>query len=175
MPKSAQQEAEAFILDICEGEVDKNSYSWPSIDFDQVSTETCKTIFELVGKDPEVRDYADVTETPRRERIARHLGSVIIEREFLIKNRAFTAQNCDAALKRDLEPIFNFLRAARRSPAEQFIFPTPTPRILASIAALRVALDKIEDLVVGSSDEDATAPDSDVEDPNITLVGGPEY
>ncbi|KAF7347090.1 hypothetical protein MVEN_01463000 [Mycena venus] len=170
MSKSAQEEAEGFISDIHAGEVDKDSYSWPSIDYDDVTTESCRTIFQLLKENSNVRDYADITETPRRQRVARHLNSVIAEREYLPKKRAFDAQICDAALKRDLVPVFDFLRAARRNPGEEFIFPTPAARILSSVVALRVALDKVEDLVMASTDVDATAPDSELGDPNITLV-----
>jgi hypothetical protein len=41
---------------------------------------------------------------------------------------------------------------------------------LASINALRDVLDKVEEMVVGNSDEDATAPESTNGDPDVTLV-----
>jgi hypothetical protein len=132
--------------------------------------ETCKTIFALIGKSSELRSYEDVTETPRRDRNARHLDSVISERESFAKNRAFTAQMLDEALDAGLLPVHKFLRAARRSPGEQFIFPDPEARILASINVLRDALDRVEEMVVGNSDKDATAPESANEDPDVMLV-----
>ncbi|KAJ6532447.1 hypothetical protein B0H19DRAFT_1272730 [Mycena capillaripes] len=113
MPKSAQEKAEGFIFHIHVGNVVKDSDSWPSIYYDDVATETCRTIFQLVGENANVRDYADITETPCRQRVARHLDSVIAEREYLSKKRASDAQTYDAASKRDLVLVFDFLRAAR--------------------------------------------------------------
>ena len=82
----------------------------------------------------------------------------------------FDAQSLDERLRNNLDPIFKFLRAARRSTDEEFIFPYPEQRILVSLNAVRAILHSIEDMVVGNSDLDATAPDSDDGDPDATKV-----
>lgn len=51
----------------------------------------------------------------------------------------------------DLEPIYKFLRAARRTDTEQFDFPDTDRSVLAKIASVRGALDEVEDMVMGNS------------------------
>jgi hypothetical protein len=73
----------------------------------------------------------------------------------------FAAQDLDECLRKDLEPIFNFLHAARCSLDEHFIFPDTECCILVSLDAVRY---KVEDMVIRNSDLDATSPDSEAGD-----------
>ncbi|KAJ6632071.1 hypothetical protein B0H10DRAFT_1937779 [Mycena sp. CBHHK59/15] len=131
---SSQEEAEAFLADLIamnNGCIDKASYKWPSIDYKEVSMETCQAIFSLLGEKTNVLSYAQVIpETPRHQQIGRHLDAVLAECQYFAKQHVFAAQTLDECLKKDLEPIFNFLRAACRSPDEHFNFPAPEHSIL---------------------------------------------
>ncbi|KAJ7909539.1 hypothetical protein B0H13DRAFT_1877593 [Mycena leptocephala] len=163
----SQEEAEAFLvdLDLNNGDIHKAGYQWQSIDYKEVSTETCEAILSLTGGKTNVRGYAPVIpETPRHQQIGRHVDAVLAERQYFVKQRVFAAQNLDECLRKDLEPVFNFLRAARRSPDEHIIFPDTERRILVSLDAVRATLAKVEDMVIGNSDLDATSPDSEAGD-----------
>ncbi|KAJ6593287.1 hypothetical protein B0H19DRAFT_1246080 [Mycena capillaripes] len=173
MAPSPQEEAELLIEEIRainKGQIDKEGFTWPSFDYDQVSTETCQALLALIGKPTKIRAHTDITATPRHERIARHLDSVLATRQYFAKKRAFDAQNLNDCLSKDLEPIFNFLRAARRSAEEQFTFPDAEHTILHSLNAVRKALDRVEDMVIGSGDLEETAPDTEDGDPDATRV-----
>ncbi|KAJ6592452.1 hypothetical protein B0H19DRAFT_1055176 [Mycena capillaripes] len=147
---SQQEEAEVLILALQamnKGQIDKD-----------------RTLLSLTGK-PQTRGFADVApETPSHERVARHIDAVLATRQYFAKKRIFAAQGLEDRLKQDLESVYRFLRAARRSQEEHFIFPDPEERILRTLDDIRGALAKVEDMVVGNSDIDATAPDSEAGD-----------
>ncbi|KAJ6456836.1 hypothetical protein DFH09DRAFT_1115987 [Mycena vulgaris] len=168
-----QQMADAFINDIRRingGKLNRDSYKWPTIDYDQVSTETCKEIRALIGDQPQYRGYSPVTpETPRHEKIRRKLGLVLTEREYLVKKRVDMAQTIPEDISKHLEPVHQFLRAARRTDAEQINFPDTPQHLLRHINAVRKALDAVEDMVIGCIDADVTEPDSEF-DGDVTRV-----
>ncbi|KAJ7115738.1 hypothetical protein C8R44DRAFT_739486 [Mycena epipterygia] len=160
---TCQQEAERLIADlraIKKGDIDKKSYQWPSIDYDQVSTETCQELCTLLAKTTHVRGYRVVTpETPRHVKITRHINAVLAEREYLVKRRILAAQALDERIRGNMEPIFRFLRIARRTQGEQFTFPNEEPQLLQCLGTLRAALSGVEDMIRGQSDLEETARD----------------
>ncbi|KAJ6536533.1 hypothetical protein DFH09DRAFT_1091287 [Mycena vulgaris] len=73
-------------------------------------------------------------------------------------------------IKMRLEPIYAFLRAARRTEAEQFNFPYTDQQLLQSLATVRHALDAVEDMVRGNTDLDVTEPETELGDSDATRV-----
>ncbi|KAJ6528275.1 hypothetical protein DFH09DRAFT_1186064, partial [Mycena vulgaris] len=155
---SPQQEAEGLIEDITQGHHDTARYKWPDIDYEQVSTPTCRTVLDLIdGGNTKYRGYDTVTpETPRKERIARQIDSVLADRIQLVKKRKFMAQNLDDSLNKNLKFIFTFLRAARRSDREQINFPHSPETLMQSLASAQRALAEVAEMVHGNTDLDET-------------------
>jgi hypothetical protein len=152
-------------------------FEWPSIDYEQVDTETCQKIFSLVGtqKTIDSPDYRNVVpETPQHVQIARHIDSILMERQYRAKKRVFAAQTLDERIRKDLEPIFDFLRAARRTGTEHFTFPHPKHKLLQNLASAEQALYTIADMVRGNEDIDldATEPDSEPGDTTLLVEEG---
>jgi hypothetical protein len=148
------------------------SYEWPSIDYRQVSSQTCSAISELITTNMR-RGYSPVVpETPQRVRIRRELDVVVIGRKNRVKKRVLKAQNLDDTMKANIEVISRFLRAARRDECEQFAFPDG-PALLDSLHAVRQALNAVETMARGDEveDPDSTEADSDdSEDADTTKV-----
>ncbi|KAJ6545871.1 hypothetical protein DFH09DRAFT_1282089 [Mycena vulgaris] len=167
---SAQEEAEALIQDIKKGNIHRDSL-WPSIDYDHVSTPTCQTIFSLIDPKKSTRGNSQIIpETPRKQQISRQLDCLLAERAYLVKKRISEAQDLNARIKMRLEPIYTFLRAARRTEAEQFNFPYTDQQLLQSLATVRHALDAVEDMVRGNTDLDVTEPETELGDSDTTRV-----
>ncbi|KAJ7077076.1 hypothetical protein C8R44DRAFT_896403 [Mycena epipterygia] len=118
-----------------------------------------------------VRGYTVVApETPRHVQIARHVNAVLAERDYLVKKRILAAQVLDDRIRTSLEPIFRFLRVARRSQEEQFTFPNEEPQLLHSLTAMRMALSAVEDMIRGHSDLDETEPETENGEGDVTLT-----
>ncbi|KAJ7479922.1 hypothetical protein FB451DRAFT_1172005 [Mycena latifolia] len=173
-PHTPEQEAEALIADIIKmnkGHLDRHSYSWPSINYDQVSTETCETISSLINKKVPARGYLPVTpDTPRPVRIVRQINSLVTQRRYLTSKHIHNAQTLDEHIRKDLEPVFKFLRAAHRSETEQFNFPDPPNTLLEKLGHVRKALNDVEEMVRGNEDLDQTEASTDAGDPDETKV-----
>ncbi|KAJ7475345.1 hypothetical protein B0H11DRAFT_2235663 [Mycena galericulata] len=153
-----------------EGIIKEASYNWPLIDYDQVATKTCETIGSLLDNKAKARRYNQVIpETPQRQRIVRRINAIVAERQHLAAKRVFEAQVLNDRLKNDMENIYQFLRTARRTPNEQFTFPNGPEEVLGSLASVRVALNAVEDMVVGNMDLDETEADSEDGDPDTTV------
>jgi hypothetical protein len=61
-------------------------FEWLSIDYRQVSTETCQELFRLVEKDINIGAYTESTpETPRQQQIAQQIDCVITEHLYFAK------------------------------------------------------------------------------------------
>ncbi|KAF8153592.1 hypothetical protein K438DRAFT_1777963 [Mycena galopus ATCC 62051] len=165
---SAQEEAKGLIAELLVLEkagINGDSIDWPAIDYGQVSTETCQELFNLVEKTVEVRGPAEpVLETPRQVQIARQLDAVLIERQYLAKKRVLMAQTLDEQIRRDLVPITDFLRVARRNNSEHFAFPHHKKKLLESLASMEEALYQVADMVRGEDDMDETEPDTEAGD-----------
>lgn len=136
-----------------------------------MSTETCTTLYSLLAKNTPVRGYRVVTpETPRRVKITRHVDAILAERAYLMKRRVLAAQALDERIKTHIEPIFRFLRVARRTQSEQFTFPNEEHELMHSLMVLRTALSGVEDMIRGQSDLDETELETEDEDADITLT-----
>ncbi|KAJ6591992.1 hypothetical protein B0H10DRAFT_2233033 [Mycena sp. CBHHK59/15] len=148
-------------------------YEWPhpkSIDYDTVPNETWqKTLALLRSNDSEQLNIASsVLETPAHEQIARHVDFTIAERNYFTARRIIQAKELDEAIRDHLKPLFAFLQAARQ---QDLKFPAPAQRLMGKLECLRDLLNKLEDMVVGNIDSDATEPDSVVwDDADTTRV-----
>ncbi|KAJ7735357.1 hypothetical protein B0H16DRAFT_1695671 [Mycena metata] len=173
---SHQEEAERLgrELEILnKGKLEESSFDWPMIDYSQVSTNTCKEVFQLLRTRPPstaARKTTSVPETPRRVRMARELDYVLSERVSLAKKRAVDAQNLEELIKIQLPTLFRWLTAARRTTDEHFVFPEPEYAVLKSLRAVKNAMSTMEDMVIGQSDLDATDADTEAGDPDETRV-----
>ncbi|KAJ7693969.1 hypothetical protein B0H17DRAFT_1178854 [Mycena rosella] len=172
---SPQEEAESLIKDISsinKGKLDSDSYKWPVIDYDHVSTVTCETILALINPTvPKFRGYDHVTpETPRKKQIARELDYVIADRKMLAARRVFRAQALDQTIQAKLASILRFLRSARRTETEEFNFPSSEEALLGNLRDLRRALDEVEDMVRENTDGDFTEPSTEWGDADATRV-----
>ncbi|KAJ7028359.1 hypothetical protein C8F04DRAFT_1119771 [Mycena alexandri] len=156
------------------GKLDESSFDWPMIDYKQVSTNTCTEVFQLLGMQPQRASASKTTpaelETPHRVRLARKIDYVLSERVSLAKKRTVDAQDLEDLIKIELPTIFQFLKAARRTTDEHFVFPNPESMVLKSLNAVRAALNAIEDMVIVNSDLDATDADTETGDPDETRV-----
>ncbi|KAJ7144086.1 hypothetical protein C8R44DRAFT_725072 [Mycena epipterygia] len=168
--RSPQERAEAIIEDAQKGNLVGDS--WPSIDYRQVSTETCQKLSSLVGSNSQAPGHLHADpQTPRHQQIAQQIDFVLAEHEYLAKKCVFAAQTLDGQIRMDLEPIYKFLRAAHRTDTEQFDFPDTDRSVLARIASVRGALDEVEDMVMGNSDLAISEDNTEAEDPDATRVG----
>ncbi|KAJ6564348.1 hypothetical protein B0H19DRAFT_1233304 [Mycena capillaripes] len=162
-----QERAEGLLRDLAalkDIDTDSESYAWPKhIDFTAVSTPTCQRIRSLMDTtDTEVNG----PETPEREKIARRLDFTITQRAYYRAQRIAIAQELDDSLREELQRVYTFLKAARL-----LEFPLSQIDMLSTIKSARVALDRVEELVRGNTDIDATDPDSDGDvDPDKTRV-----
>ncbi|KAJ7825990.1 hypothetical protein B0H14DRAFT_2596189 [Mycena olivaceomarginata] len=118
------------------------SYEWPSINYRQVSSQTCSAIAELI-KTNEHHRYLPAAKN-------------------CVKKRVFKVQNLDDTMKANIEVISRFLCATHRDKHEQFAFPDG-PALLGSLHAVQQALNAVETMARGDEveDPDATEPDSD--------------
>ncbi|KAK7057849.1 hypothetical protein R3P38DRAFT_2843339 [Favolaschia claudopus] len=207
---STQAQAEAFLEELKNGKDESQSYIWPKIDFSEVSDRTIDNLsIRIQGGStpppPRSLAYTDVAETPHRERIARQLEFIKVQRLFLWKQRIVEAGAIHDDLRQHLVLIQDFLKAARRGNEPKFVFPHPEHQILASVSNVRALLMKVEEMVrvnmeldngsVTETDSQASALESMwqnwrrahgintnvdiVENPDETLVGikteSPEY
>ncbi|KAJ7734609.1 hypothetical protein B0H16DRAFT_1892435 [Mycena metata] len=174
---SHQEEAERLARELevlNKGKLDDSQFNWPTINYKQVSTDTCSDVFRLLGTQPlsaASSKTALVPDTPHRVRMAREIDYILLERAFAARKRVIEAQNLESLIKAQLETVFRFLRAARRTTDEQFSFPDAEAVVLRSLHALRYAVDAIEDMVSGNSDLDVTDADTEAGDPDETRVG----
>ncbi|KAJ7739265.1 hypothetical protein DFH07DRAFT_840383 [Mycena maculata] len=168
MARTSEAEAKGLIeaiIAINKGQLDEASYNWQSINYKQVSSETCAIIASLIQRPPN-RGYLPVSpETPHRVRIAREVDFVVAGRQRRVKQRVFDAQNLDDQIKANIEVISRFLRVARRDEREEFTFPDcPGPdKLLGSLQAVRRALNGVETIVRGQQDLEETESDTDDE------------
>ncbi|KAJ7796409.1 hypothetical protein B0H14DRAFT_2560765 [Mycena olivaceomarginata] len=148
------------------GTFDENSYSWPDIDYEQLSTQTCTKISELIGKPAAMTPH-----TPQRVRIRRELDAVVTKRAHRTSKRVLDSQKLNEALKSNMDVIYDFLRAARRDDREYFAFSAGPDTVLASLEAVRKAADAVEQMVgdIEDIDPDLTESDSD-DEANTTKV-----
>ncbi|KAJ6602963.1 hypothetical protein B0H10DRAFT_1958032 [Mycena sp. CBHHK59/15] len=101
-----------------------------------------------------------------REKIARRIDLHLAVRNLDTSQRIVRAQDLEDSIRDDLQPLYNFLRAARRNESR---FPDPARSLLESLACVRKALDDIEEMVKGNADFEVTEPDSD-DQGDTTLV-----
>jgi hypothetical protein len=99
--------------------------------------------------------------SPQHVQIARYIDSILMERQYQAKRTVFAAQTLKKRIRKDLKPIFDFLRAARRTGTEHFTFPHSKHKLLQNLASAEQALYTVADMVRGSEDIDldATEPD----------------
>ncbi|KAJ7852727.1 hypothetical protein B0H13DRAFT_1904456 [Mycena leptocephala] len=170
-----QQKADRLLQDLTRRGKTRNKtwYPWPkNIDFTAVSTPTCQRIRTLIATDTEVQPalgkFTISPETPEHEKIARKLDFTITQRAYYRAQRIVIAQEVDELLRKDPEWAYIFLKAARRPVLE---FPSSHFDLLHSINNIRDALDRVEELVKGNTDLEATDPGSDAsDDPDKTRV-----
>ncbi|KAJ7754677.1 hypothetical protein DFH07DRAFT_773664 [Mycena maculata] len=155
-----QAQADAFLHEIRSMKKSAiDSYQWPeswpeSIEYDEVSTRTCNDILGLIAPTaaPGRWDTRATPKTPKHKRIARKIKHSIDKRNLAASRHIMEAQSLNDRIDRSLDPIVQFLRAARRTEGDQFNFPFPEEILLAEINSIRGALDAVEAMVVGNTE-----------------------
>ncbi|KAJ6582732.1 hypothetical protein B0H10DRAFT_2443212 [Mycena sp. CBHHK59/15] len=150
-----------------EGRIDKATYVWPRfIDYAKVSATACREISTLVEKYAENSDIAApvirhvIPETPQHRQIARQVDLRLAQRQFYAAQRAIAAKAHEDSLRLQLQPILDFLRAARRKGFES---PHNESELFTCLGSVRATLDIVEAMVVGDVDLDMTESDTEEE------------
>ncbi|KAJ7464853.1 hypothetical protein B0H11DRAFT_2050148 [Mycena galericulata] len=166
MSSTNQRNAETFLSDLIlinKGRLDLNSYVWPVIDYREVNTATCQSILSLIGDDTE--PYAGrldaIPETPRKQQIARAVNLQVTERAYLAARRVVDAKALEEAIVGSLEPILQWLKGARQP---EIKWTSSEFRLLQKLGMVRDALDKVEELIIGNPEDDATESESEAGD-----------
>ncbi|KAF7368231.1 hypothetical protein MVEN_00143100 [Mycena venus] len=158
--KSEEEKALPFeddLLGMLNGQLSRDRYNWlkeGSIDYEQVSTPVSNRIVCLLGENPD-----NSPDTPKKTQIQRQINLVVSEKAFTIARRVVQAKALETALHTSVDPVFDFLKAAKQ-PVLEFEFPCPEQDLLALLAAAHNKLNKVANMVKGSIDFAMTESDS---------------
>ncbi len=109
-----------------------------------------------------------IPETPEHEQIRRDINLHLTRRKYIAASRIVEAKKLETSIRKHVEPLYIFLRAARKDP---LTFPIPALQLWEDLVSVRRALDGVENLLSGNADLEATEPDSVSGDADETRVG----
>ncbi|KAJ7169184.1 hypothetical protein C8R43DRAFT_1155638 [Mycena crocata] len=125
----------------------------------------------LIYKQAKYRGFsANGPVTPPRVELARKIDAIITQRRADESRQALDSQNLAKLIARNMVPIDNFLRAARRADHQDVNFPILAIQLLNHLHILHNALTKVEEMVSGNEDADFTEPDTEYNDEDRTRV-----
>ncbi|KAJ7654332.1 hypothetical protein B0H17DRAFT_1146771 [Mycena rosella] len=143
--------------------LNSDNFEWPEIDYNRVASDTCKELSELLGA-PKFRGHKHtIPKTPKKAKLVRKLRRIVSGRRYEAARRVDLATALEDDIEAHLQPIFSFLRAARRFDGERFNFPEPKATLVHSLANLKQSLAMVEELITENSDASTTESDTDVE------------